>query len=134
MRSTLWIVLTALTAVAVPAAEPTAPPSKCPSLEGEWSGDFDGAYSGTWTASITQTRDEVSAHAYVKLDGGGTSETEGSAGTKCHGRQTALAGSGAVRGKAGSFSGISDTKGNRLSGTWWSGDMAGTWRGERVAP
>jgi hypothetical protein len=132
--SMLWIALIALTATTVAATEPTAPPSKCPSLEGEWSGDFDGAYSGTWRASFTQTRDEVSAQAYVTLDGGVTSESEGTAGIKCQGRQTAVAGSGSVKNKSGSFSGISDTKGRRLSGTWWSGDLAGTWRGARVAP
>lgn len=130
----LWAVLLLLLLCSISAAEPTPKRSKCPSLDGEWSGDFDGAYSGTWTASFAQTRNDVRAHAYVKLDGGGTSEAEAGAGIKCQGRQTAIAGSGSVRDKSGSFSGISDSKGKRLSGTWWSGDLAGTWRGERVAP
>jgi hypothetical protein len=76
----------------------------------------------------------VSAVADIKLDEGARLEAEGGAGTKCHGRQTAIAGTGSARDKSGSFSGISDVDGKRLSGTWWSGDLAGTWRGERVAP
>ena len=113
------------------AAEP-AGKSPCPSLDGDWSGQFDGSYSGDWSATFSQTGKMIRATASIALDSGVHLEAEGSAGISCEGNKTALAGTGSANKKSGSFSGISDDKGTHLSGTWWSGDLAGKWQGQRA--
>lgn len=105
----------------------------CPSLDGEWSGDFDGTFVGDWHATFTQSGTSVRATAEIILESGRRIEAEGSAGIKCEAGKTGIAGSGSARGTSGSFSGASDETGKSLSGTWWSGDLFGTWRGARVA-
>jgi hypothetical protein len=104
----------------------------CPSLDGEWSGDFDGTFEGVWHATFNQSGENVRATAEITLDSGPRIEAEGSGGIKCEDGKTGIAGSGSAKEKSGSFSGLSDETGNKLSGTWWSGDYAGTWRGERT--
>ena len=112
--------------------EPKAKPA-CPSLAGDWAGDFDGTYEGQWQATFTQSGASIGASAEITLDSGQSIEAEGSAEVKCEGSKTGIAGSGSAKGKSGSFSGVSDESGKKLSGTWWSGDLFGTWRGQRVA-
>jgi hypothetical protein len=121
------LVLTCFTA----GAQPT-PKAACPPLAGEWSGEFAGSYAGDWSATFTQSGNTIRAEATITLEAGQRFEAEGTAGSSCEGAKTALAGSGSAKERSGSFSGISDDKGRRLSGTWWSGDFAGTWEGERV--
>jgi hypothetical protein len=104
----------------------------CPSLDGEWAGTFDGTFEGDWQATFTQSRANIRATAEITLDSGQRLEAEGSAEIKCESGKTAIAGSGSARDKSGSFSGISNDNGKSLSGTWWSGELFGTWRGERV--
>lgn len=111
--------------------EPTVKPA-CPSLDGDWFGEFDGAFAGTWYATFTQAGPNVQAQADITVDSGKPLEAQGSAGVKCDGGKTTIAGTGAARGKSGSFSGVSDETGKHLSGTWWRGDLFGTWRGERT--
>lgn len=122
-----------LTAAANWAGEPTPKKAACPSLEGEWAGDFDGSFEGDWSATFTQTGSMLSASANIMTLDACAFEGAGSGGIKCEGGRTAPAGSGSAKGKPGSFAGISDAAGNKLSGTWWSGDLAGRWRGERGA-
>lgn len=127
----LAVGLSLLSAAAGWANEPTPKNAACPSLDGEWAGDFDGSFEGDWSATFTVAGSMLSASAYITALGVGSVDGEGSGGVKCEGGRTALAGSGSAKGKSGSFAGISDASGNKLSGTWWSGDLAGTWRGER---
>jgi hypothetical protein len=115
------------TAVAADKAKPG-----CPSLAGDWSGDFDGSFEGTWQATFTQSGTNVNATAGITLKSGQHIEAEGSAEIKCQGSKTEIAGSGSARDKSGSFSGVSDASGKSLSGTWWSGDLFGTWRGQKI--
>jgi hypothetical protein len=112
-------------------AEPTAKPA-CPSLDGDWAGDFDGPFEGQWYATFAQVGTNVQASADITVDSGPRLEAQGSAGVKCEGGRTTIAGSGSAGGKSGSFSGVSDDTGKKLSGTWWSGNLFGTWRGERA--
>jgi hypothetical protein len=121
-----------IVAFPVLATEPTPAKSACPSIDGDWSGDFDGSFEGTWSATFTQAGTMLSAEANIRLDDARDVEADGGGGVKCEGGRTAIAGSGSAQGKSGSFAGISDSTGTKLSGTWWSGDFAGSWRGERV--
>lgn len=113
-------------------AEPTTK-AACPSVDGEWAGNFDGPFEGQWYATFTQAGTVVQASADIAVDSGPRLEATGSAGVKCDGGKATIAGSGSAGGKSGSFSGVSDENGRTLSGTWWSGNLYGTWRGERVA-
>jgi len=113
----------------------STPKSACPSLDGEWFGQFEGSYSGEWAATFSQTGNSIRATATITLESGQQLEAEGSAGISCEGKKTAVAGSGsakAAKDRAGSFSGVSDVTETHLSGTWWSGDLAGTWSGQRT--
>lgn len=129
-RATVIAALALLLAPTAFAGEKPKP--ACPSLEGEWAGDFDGSFEGQWQATFTQSGTSIRAAADITLDSGPHIEGEGSAGIKCDEGKTTIAGTGSARDKSGSFSGVSDTTGKSLSGTWWSGDFFGTWRGERV--
>ncbi len=121
------LLLTLSTALAADKPKPA-----CPSLAGEWAGDFDGSFEGQWRATFGQSGTSVDASATITGDSGPRLEAEGSAEVKCEGSKTAIAGSGSARDKSGSFSGVSDATGKNLSGTWWSGNLFGSWRGERV--
>ena len=126
----VWVGLLLLVPLSA-SGDPTPKPA-CPSIDGEWFGQFEGSYSGEWAATFSQTGSNIRATATITLESGQQIEAEGSAGISCEGKKTAVAGSGAAKERSGSFSGVSDDTGTHLSGTWWSGDLAGSWRGQRA--